>query len=59
MTKLANFVVSKARKVFAKVTDAAELVLARALPGLVDGSARIVPQDLSRGGYYGGRKPEA
>ena len=44
--------------VFRKVTVAAELVLERALPGLVDGSAVIVPQDLARGSYYGGRRPE-
>ena len=47
-----------AAEVFARVTDAAERVLARALPGLVAGTARIAPQDLSRGSYYGGRKPE-
>jgi methionyl-tRNA formyltransferase len=45
-------------EVFGKVTAAAELVLARALPGLVAGSARITPQDLAKGSYYGGRKPE-
>lgn len=44
--------------VFGKVTGAAERVLARSLPGLVDGSAVLRPQDLSRGGYFGGRKPE-
>jgi methionyl-tRNA formyltransferase len=47
-----------AAEVFAKVTDAAEQVLARALPALVAGDARIRPQDLAQGGYYGGRKPE-
>ena len=47
-----------AAEVFAKVTDAAEQVLARALPGLISGSARILPQDLAQGGYFGGRKPE-
>ena len=46
-----------AAEVFAKVTAAAERVLARALPGLIDGSARITPQDLAQGSYYGGRKP--
>jgi methionyl-tRNA formyltransferase len=47
-----------AAEVFAKVTDAAEQVLARALPGLIEGTARILPQDLSQGSYHGGRKPE-
>ncbi len=44
--------------VFHKVTDAAERVLARSLPGLIDGSAAMRAQDLSKGGYFGGRKPE-
>jgi len=44
--------------VFGKVAAAAEQVLARALPGLIAGTARITPQDLSLGSYYGGRKPE-
>jgi len=47
-----------AAEVFGKVTGAAERVLARALPGLIAGTARIAPQDLSLGSYYGGRKPE-
>lgn len=47
-----------AAEVFAKVTTAAEQVLARALPRLISGSVRITPQDLSQGRYYGGRKPE-
>jgi len=47
-----------AAEVFGKVTEAAALVLARALPGLIAGSARITPQDLSLGSYHGGRKPE-
>ncbi len=47
-----------AAEVFAKVAAAAEQVLARALPQLIAGSARIMPQDLSQGRYYGGRKPE-
>jgi methionyl-tRNA formyltransferase len=45
-------------EVFGKVTGAAERVLARSLPGLVDGSAVLRPQDLSQGSYFGGRKPE-
>jgi len=47
-----------AAEVFAKVTDAAARTLARALPGLVAGTARITAQDLSRGSYHGARKPE-
>ena len=47
-----------AGEVFGKVTAAAEQVLARALPGLISGSARTLPQDLRSGGYFGGRKPE-
>jgi methionyl-tRNA formyltransferase len=47
-----------AAEVFGKVTAAAEQVLARALPGLISGSARILPQDLRLGAYFGGRKPE-
>ena len=45
-------------EVFGKVTGAAERVLARSLPGLLDGSAVLRPQDLSQGSYFGGRKPE-
>ncbi len=44
--------------VLRKVTVAAEIVLDRALPGLLDGSARAVAQDLARGSYFGARKPE-
>jgi len=44
--------------VFRKVTSAAELVLHRSLPRILDGSAREMPQDLSKGSYFGGRKPE-
>ncbi len=47
-----------AAEVFDKVTAAAERVLARALPGLVAGTARITPQNLAQGSYHGGRKPE-
>jgi methionyl-tRNA formyltransferase len=41
-----------------RVGDAAALVLARSLPQLKTGAAARVPLDLSRGSYYGGRKPE-
>ena len=44
--------------VFGKVTRAAERVLRRSLPKLVDGSAVLRAQDLSQGGYFGGRRPE-
>jgi methionyl-tRNA formyltransferase len=45
-------------EVFQKVTVAAEQTLWRVLPGLLDGSAPRLGNDLSRGSYYGGRKPE-
>jgi len=48
----------RALDVFRKVTVAAELVLHRALPELLDGSARLEPQDLAAGSYFGGRRPE-
>ena len=48
----------RAIEVFRKVTVAAELVLDRALPGLLDGTAHVVPQDLAAGSYFGGRRPE-
>ncbi|MES2355143.1 MAG: formyltransferase [Pseudomonadota bacterium] len=44
--------------VFNKVTVAAEMVLHRALPALIDGTALLKPQNLSQGSYFGGRKPE-
>jgi methionyl-tRNA formyltransferase len=47
-----------AAEVFGKVTAAAEQLLARALPGLIAGTACITPQDLGKGSYYGGRRPE-
>ena len=43
--------------VFRKVTVASELVLHRSLPGLLAGTAKLTPQDLAAGGYFGGRKP--
>jgi methionyl-tRNA formyltransferase len=45
-------------EVFRKVTAAAETVLRRSLPRLVDGSAILKQQDVSRGGYFGARRPE-
>jgi methionyl-tRNA formyltransferase len=47
-----------AREVFDKVVVAAELTLHAALPGLIEGKAPRRPQDLRRGSYFGGRRPE-
>jgi methionyl-tRNA formyltransferase len=44
--------------VFGKVSGAAGRVLARSLPGLVAGTAALKAQDLSKGSYFGGRRPE-
>jgi len=41
-----------------KVTDAAEIVLTRSLPALIDGTARRVPQTVLPGQYFGRRRPE-
>jgi methionyl-tRNA formyltransferase len=45
-------------EVFGKLTVAAEQTLWTALPGLIDGSAARLANDLSQGSYFGGRKPE-
>jgi len=45
-------------EVFRKVTGAAEKVVRRGVPKLIDGSAVLRAQDLSRGSYFGGRRPE-
>lgn len=45
-------------EVFNKVTLAAELVLDRSLPGLINGTARRRPLDLTAGSYFGRRRPE-
>lgn len=47
-----------ALEVFHKVTCAAEVALDRCLPALIAGTAQFMPQDLSQGGYFGGRKAE-
>lgn len=47
-----------AREVFDKVTLAAELVLARCLPGLLAGTAVLQPQQHIAGQYFGRRTPE-
>ena len=44
--------------VFHKVTDAAQSVLARSLPRLIDGSAPRIVQNQAQATYFGGRKPE-
>lgn len=47
-----------AAEVFARVTQAAGRLFERTLPELVGGTAVLRPQDLGRGSYFGGRKPE-
>jgi methionyl-tRNA formyltransferase len=47
-----------AGEVFRRVTDAAEQVLKRSVDKLLDGTAVLRPNDLSKGSYFGGRKPE-
>jgi methionyl-tRNA formyltransferase len=48
----------EAREVFGKVCFAAEVILARSLPGLIEGTAPRVPQKLEDGKYFGRRRPE-
>ena len=48
----------RAIDVFRKVTVAAELLLDRSLPGVLDGMAPLITQDLAQGGYFRGRKPD-
>jgi len=45
-------------EVFNKVTVAAEQALWRVLPSLLAGTAVRLHNDLTQGGYFGGRKPE-
>jgi methionyl-tRNA formyltransferase len=47
-----------AREVFAKVTVAAETVLARSLPGLIAGTAPRRAQPIEPGQYFGRRRPD-
>ena len=47
-----------AREVFAKVTVAAETILARSLPALLAGNAPRRPQPILAGQYFGRRTPE-
>jgi methionyl-tRNA formyltransferase len=44
--------------VFRKVTVAAEMALDHILPGLLNGTTEEIPQDLTQGSYFGGRKAE-
>jgi methionyl-tRNA formyltransferase len=48
----------EAREVFAKVTVAAETILARSLPLLIAGCAPRRPQPIEPGQYFGRRRPE-
>lgn len=48
----------RAGEVFARVSAAAESVLRRELPRLLDGTAVLTPQDLAKGSYFGARRPE-
>jgi methionyl-tRNA formyltransferase len=48
----------EAREVFGKVCVAAEIILARSLPGLINGTAPRLPQKLEDGKYFGRRRPE-
>lgn len=41
-----------------KLAAAAEVLLDRCLPSLIEGNARAVPLDLESGSYYGRRRPE-
>jgi len=45
-------------EVFGKLAVASEQTLWQAVPGLVAGTAPRLPNDLSKGSYFGGRKPE-
>jgi methionyl-tRNA formyltransferase len=47
-----------ASEVLGKVALAGEIVLERSLTALAAGTARLVPQDLGAGSYFGGRRPE-
>jgi methionyl-tRNA formyltransferase len=55
--KVAISFTDTALDVFNKVTQAAVTVLSRSLEPLLEGRAQRVPMDLSRGSYFGGRRP--
>jgi len=46
------------RSLFSKLEHAAELLLKDILPRIRVGDIRKIPQDLEKGSYFGGRKPE-
>ena len=45
-------------EVFHKMTEAAVEVLKKSLPGILSGKPKLKSQDLSKGSYYGRRRPE-
>jgi methionyl-tRNA formyltransferase len=47
-----------AHEVFGKVVVAAEMTLWNALPAMLAGRTPQLPNDLSKGSYFSGRKPE-
>ncbi|HEX7218791.1 MAG TPA: formyltransferase [Burkholderiales bacterium] len=47
-----------AGEVMAKVSAAAETIMKRSIPALLAGTARLRPNDLAAGSYYGARRPE-
>jgi len=47
-----------ALEVFRKLVCAAEQTILQSVPDLIDGSAKETPQDLQKGSYFGGRRPE-
>jgi methionyl-tRNA formyltransferase len=47
-----------AKVVFDRLTDATEALLERTLPALIAGTAPRLPNDLAKGSYFGGRRPE-
>jgi methionyl-tRNA formyltransferase len=47
-----------AAEVFARVTEAAATLMRRSIGPLLAGTARLRPNDLAQGSYFGGRRPE-
>ena len=45
-------------EVFRKLADAADAVLRRSIKNLISGNAKLRPQNLAAGSYYGRRTPE-
>lgn len=45
-------------QVFNKVVDAAEVVLKRSIESIIENTFKRIPNKLSEGSYFGGRKPE-